>query len=148
MSYILNIKAVKTVTVQVYSTVRYLIINTKILLFKVSTLECSASFYLDWNIWSKPCFASTSNFTSEATFLANCLLNLSTPLTHSIWFWRQTQHLPPENWNISTRLHSLNPKDHNANYHCLKTWRRMTQQWWCEKISCYCVHVYLSTCYK
>jgi len=57
-----NIKAVKTVTIQVYSTVRYLIINTKIFLSKASTLECSSSFYVDWNTWSKPCFASTSRF--------------------------------------------------------------------------------------
>jgi len=83
MNYKINIKAVKTVTVQVYSTVRYLIINTKIFLFKVSNLNCSPSFYPNWNTMSKPCFDSTSNFTSEATFLANCL-NLSTPLTYSI----------------------------------------------------------------
>jgi len=80
MSYKLNTKSVKTVTVHVYSTVSYLITNTKIFLFKVSNLECSPSFYLNWNTSSKPCFDSTSDFASEATFLANCLLNLSTPL--------------------------------------------------------------------
>jgi hypothetical protein len=84
MSYKHNVKAAKTLTVQVYSTVRYLIIKTKIFLFKVATLEYSPSFYVDWNTWSKPCCAGTFNFASEATFFANCLLNLSTPLTYSV----------------------------------------------------------------